>query len=317
MPEQAQAASEVANESSDNIEQIAGLLDDDGLLAGETAEEADPDEEQDARPEPPTQNTAPEVEGDDQTTESDADQTVEVEYEGAKYRLPPEIKDALLRRADYTRKTQEVASERAAAQQERQVAQRLVQEAQQFVGQYAAINQIDQQLQQFQKVDWQQLARDDPFQHLQSRQAVSELMAARQALLGQLEQQRQHTQSQQLQALRAAYEVVSKDIPNWGPDVQAGLRATANAVGYTADEVATISDPRAIKLLHKAYLYDQLQQRKSQTAKQIAKAPPKPVRPGASQGPGSVNVPNEALRRLKKSGSEADAVAALLHLGLD
>ena len=40
------------------------------------------------------------------------DDTEEVDYEGKKYRVPKDIKDALLRQSDYTRKTQELAEHR-------------------------------------------------------------------------------------------------------------------------------------------------------------------------------------------------------------
>src|SRR5947199_238059 len=48
----------------------------------------------------------------DQTDE--APEEAEVEYGGKTYTLPAELKDALLRQADYTRKTQEVAQGRKA-----------------------------------------------------------------------------------------------------------------------------------------------------------------------------------------------------------
>ena len=47
--------------------------------------------------------------GDDSTPEE-----LEVEFEGKTYKVSPEIKDALLRQADYTKKTMEVAEQRKA-----------------------------------------------------------------------------------------------------------------------------------------------------------------------------------------------------------
>src|SRR3954468_4841262 len=44
---------------------------------------------------------------------------VEVVYDGKGYQLPAELKDALLRQADYTRKTQDVAQARKALEAER------------------------------------------------------------------------------------------------------------------------------------------------------------------------------------------------------
>ena len=74
---------------------------------------------------------APEVDAesysDDETPEADADgapdegqpedDTEEVDWDGAKYRVPKPLKDALLRQADYTRKTQELAEQRRTVEQ--------------------------------------------------------------------------------------------------------------------------------------------------------------------------------------------------------
>jgi hypothetical protein len=64
-----------------------------------------------------------ETDDDDGEGNPDADQAddedddgEEVEWEGNQYRLPKGIKDALLRQADYTRKTQEVAETRREAE---------------------------------------------------------------------------------------------------------------------------------------------------------------------------------------------------------
>ena len=55
-----------------------------------------------------------ETEGEDNPEEETEpeDDTDEVEFEGKKYRVSKDIKDALLRQADYTRKTQELAEHR-------------------------------------------------------------------------------------------------------------------------------------------------------------------------------------------------------------
>jgi len=292
----------------EGLQKLAGLMDESGNLPPH-AERDDP---------PQVQKTESEA-APAEEAESKDDQAAEIEYDGEKFSVPAKLKDAFLRQADYTRKTQEVAQAKAAVEQERQVAQRLTQEAQQFVGQYAAIQQIDQQLAQLQKVDWQQLATADPLQNLQLRQSWTELVHMRQNALQQLEQARQSAQVQQFQAVQQAvqqgHEVLAKSIPNWGPDMQKALLATAQTIGYRPDELATLADPRAVKLLHKAYLYDQLQQQKTVAEKQVKQAPPKVVRPTASQGPERQR--NEHLSRLRKTGRDEDALAALKQLGID
>lgn len=304
MAEQPETDSEV-----DDLTAISGLLDEQGEL---------PDVEDAA---PQDENTADEGEQVDKTASADSpEQTVEVDYEGAKYRVPANLKDAILRQADYTRKTQEVASQRAAVEQERQAAQRLQQEAQHFVAQYAVIQHIDGQLNQLQNIDWAKLAVEDPLQNLQLRQSWTELLQARQGAVQALEaarQQRMQEQAKQYQeSVNRARDVLAKEVPEWGPDLQKALIGAAQNVGYRPEELVTLTDPRAVKLLHKAYLYDQLQSQKTVAEKQVKQVPPKVVRPTASQGP-TAQQSNAAIARLRKSGSDADAVAAILSLGVD
>jgi len=289
-----------------DLEKLTGLLDEEGNLPG-VEEDAEPQAQKTATETPaPTEPDSPE-------------QTAEVEYDGKKYAVPAELKDAFLRQSDYTRKTTEVAQMRAAAEQERQAVAKLAQEAQQYVGHYAAIQQIDQQLQQLQKVDWNHLAQADPLQNLQLRQTWTELTNARQGMLQQLDQARQKAQVEQVQSvqqqLAKGHEVLAKDIQNWGPELQTALMSTAASYGYRPEELASVTDPRAIKLLHKAYLYDKSQQQKTVAEKQVRQAPPKVVRPQVSQEPGIPR--NDALSRLRRSGKDDDAVAALKNLGLD
>src|ERR1700761_7141568 len=57
---------------------------------------------------------------DDQTeTGCETPDEVEGTYNGKTYSLPPELRHALLRQADYTRKTQELAGQRRAFEAER------------------------------------------------------------------------------------------------------------------------------------------------------------------------------------------------------
>jgi hypothetical protein len=57
---------------------------------------------------------------DPEAPEGEAAELAEVEYEGKQYKLPPELKDALLRQSDYTKKTMSVAEERKAVEAARE-----------------------------------------------------------------------------------------------------------------------------------------------------------------------------------------------------
>lgn len=309
-------AEELARESvevePEGLQKLASLMDDNGDLPPHSSADD---------PEPQAQKTESEVEQPVEQAKSDEDQTAEVDYEGAKYRVPAQLKDAFLRQADYTRKTQEVAQSKAAVEQERQTVQRLMQEAQQFVGQYAAIQQIDSQLQQFAKVDWQKLAAEDPLQNLQLRQSWTELVQGRQEALRQLEQARMQNYAQQAQAAHKAVQegnaILAKEIPNWGPEVQKALLDVAQTVGYKPEELASVTDPRAIRILDLARDGLKFREQSKVVEKQVRQAPPKVVRPQATQ-PAEHSPPrNEHLQRLRKTGRDEDALAALKQLGIN
>ena len=79
------------------------------------------------------------------------DDREEVDFEGRKYTVARALKDALLRQADYTRKTQELADGRKAFEAERATFQ---QASQAEIAARAQVVAIDQSLSQYRNVDW-------------------------------------------------------------------------------------------------------------------------------------------------------------------
>src|SRR5690349_6465638 len=98
----------------------------------------------------------------DDQIESGAPEEVEVEYEGKTYCLPVELKDALLRQADYTRKTQDVAKARKALEAETAAHHGKVSSARAHMLDAARVVALNDQLAQFGQIDWQALQQQDP-----------------------------------------------------------------------------------------------------------------------------------------------------------
>lgn len=219
---------------------------------------------------------SPEDLQDTQTTEEDE---LEEELEGLKIRgkkdLIEKLKSERLMQADYTRKTQEVAEQRKAFEAERTQHQQLTKA---YLGEVAQIVAVDSQLAQFAKADWQALSDQDPQQAQKLWFQYQQLQGTKAQLVNNLTQKQQqaameaqHASAKQLQEAAAA---VAREIKGWSPELQVKLKETAKSNGYSDDEVGGITDPRAVKLLHKAYLYDQLMsQRKPAPPAQ----PPAPV----------------------------------------
>lgn len=202
----------------------------------------------------------------------------EVDYEGEKFKVPAKLKDALLRQADYTRKTQEVAEERRSLEQQRaEVAQR-AEFNQTHVREVAKVMSIDERLEQYQKLDWDALADADPVQAMKLDRQMRDLQSQRLQVVASIEQIQQRTAMETQQAtarrLQEAQAEVAREIKNWSPEVAKALQETGKAMGYKPEELTNVTDPRAVKLLHKAYLYDELMKERT---KQPQAEPSKPV----------------------------------------
>lgn len=205
------------------------------------------------------QNAAP---GDEAVT-LEADDSEEIDYEGEKYKVPKKLKDAFLRQSDYTVKTQEVAKQRQDFEAERQEFAARQQFQQQHIQAVAKVMAIDERLEQFSKLDWNAITDADPVQALKLDRQMRELQQQRAQQIEGINQSqaRQAQESQQEIARRQqdAKAQLVKEIPGFDtPELQKKLLDVGKAAGYKAEELANVQDPRAVKLLHKAYLYDQL-----------------------------------------------------------
>ena len=216
---------------------------------------------------PETPEAQPIFEGHDDEVQAETlepevvDDSEEVDYDGEKYKVPKKLKDAFLRQQDYTVKTQALAEQHRAfeAQQQQFAAERQFQS--QYLDAVSEVRAIDRQLSQFQKLDWNALTDADPVQALKLDRQMRELQQQRTQQVQSIEQAQARNQFETSQATARRMEEVAKqvarEIPGWSSDLDMQLKKTAMAVGFSESE-ARVSDPRTIKLVHKAYLYDQL-----------------------------------------------------------
>jgi len=284
-----------------SLEDLAGMLDEPEQIEAETPDDelaaAIPEEE-----DPAAEQSEPEAETDD---------LVEAEYEGKTYKVPKELKDALLRTQDYTRKTQEGAEMRRAAEQRVQAIQAQEQIMAATFDKAAELKQIQSQLSQFDQVDWQALSDADPVQ-------AQKLLIARQNLersYGQKAQELQMAQAQyqqltaqqRQQMLQEAAKELKQRLPEFDAKMAERIRTTVKEYGYSDQELSNVTDPRLVQVLHDAMKWRELQAQKPQAMKKVAEAP-KAVKPQA-QTPKPRN--QAALQRLKQSGRVDDLAAFL------
>ena len=276
-----------------------------GQLFGNEAEESD------EQPQPEAEGDEPEAEtsaADEQTEK--APELVEVEFSGKQYKLPPELKDALMAQADYTRKTQEVAEQRRMVDQHMLLMQQEAQFQQAVSQESAQLQQLDWQLAAYKGLDWSSM---DTETMTRTRVAMDQLRDARNEIAQTVEAKRgqfqQHMQGLMQQAREKGVEYLKRHIPNWGPDVGRELTNYAINEGYSDVELGTLTDARMIKTLWKARQWDALQSQRGATSKRAEKAPPV-VKPGASKPQSQVEADVTYKKALKaaKTSSEKQRV---------
>lgn len=218
----------------------------------------------------------------------------EIEIGDKKFALPKSaaerLKSERMMQADYTRKTQEVAETRKAIEAEREQVRQQAAQQQQYIKEVAKVHALDDQLEQYSKLDWNALSDQDPigaqklhFQYQalqQQRQQAAEAVAQKQSEHALAEQQ---TTAKQVQDAEA---YVQREITGWTPERAAKVSAFAVAEGVKLDAATAkvlIQNPALLKIMHKAELFDQLA-KKQTTKSPTPAAPPAPVtRVGASR----------------------------------
>jgi hypothetical protein len=182
----------------------------------------------------------------------------------------------------------------------------------------AQLNSVQEQPKEY----WDKLYQEDPLEWAKQRDAYrdrKESLAKVQAERERVNQEQQAQQMQQHQQyLVEQQERLLERIPEWRDEDTAmrekqAIITHAQRMGFSEQELATASDSRAIEVLRKAYLYDELMANKPAAQKKVKKAP-KVVKSGTPKSKKQVNAnrSKQALERLTKTGSKDAAVDFLL-----
>ena len=199
---------------------------------------------------------------------------------------------------------------------------------------YNGLNQQREQLSQLMQQVQQQgvlaqpvpptreLLADDPLGYIEAEATYRDEMGAFQAQRQQMQHQYQATQQAQGQAQQAHLQEqlseLARAIPDFGdaekaPKMKERLLKQGVNEGYTSEEMSSIVDHRAMKVLHKAMLYDQMMAGQGTVEAKLKKARPL-MKAGAKKQPDSASKKQaKRMSRLKKSGSVEDAAALLFN----
>ena len=244
------------------------------------------------RTEPQNDDLAPAGDGDDldldldladeapKPNEEPADELEDYEFDGKKAKIPTWLKPQLMMQADYTRKTQEVAAARkeleshhAAIEQQRQMITQQAEMQQANIQDVARLLNMNEQLAQYEQVDWNAYQASDPFAANAAWREYQVLEKARNNLAGEMhhkhQQAQQEHQRRTLEAQQSSHverakraeetlKVLTQTYPDWNEETSKAVSSYArNEAGYSQEELLhAVGDPRAFILLRKSMEYD-------------------------------------------------------------
>jgi hypothetical protein len=256
---------------------------------------------------------------DEETEEQEQPQVFTVRVDGKEVDVTlEELQKGYSRTQDYTRKTQQISEVRKQTEGELQAvrAER---------GQYAQLlSALEAQVQQAAQpnIDWDRLYNEDPLEWVRQREVMRDNQDRAAAI--QSEQQRLSQLSQQEQAqfmqqkLHHEQEALLAAIPDWKDAKKAQAEKAllvefGQKIGFTPDELKNVVDHRAVLMLRKAALYDQMMSKRG-NIKPVTNNGPRPAKPGAA---GRVSNSTEVVRaqqRVAKTGRVDDAANAIFQL---
>jgi hypothetical protein len=304
---------------------LAAILPEEGQQDGGETQESLPEEEETAASSEDSLDTEDaseeESEGEqseleEDTQEEDKPQVFTVKVDGKEIEVTlDELQKGYSRTQDYTRKTQQVAEARKAAEAELQAVRAEREQYAQLLG--ALSEQVKAAAEP--QIDWDRLYREDPIEYVRQREVMRENKEKAAAI--QAEQQRlaeiaQQEQMQQFQAVKAKEaQALIEAIPSWKDPAKAKAEKAmlvefGQKMGFTPQELGNIFDHRVVLALRKAALYDQMQA-KRQGIKPVTNNGPKPAKPGAAGRVSQMSDSVRAKQRLAKTGRVEDAASAI------
>jgi hypothetical protein len=222
---------------------------------------------------------------------------------------------------DYTQKTQQVAEQRKeleayaeSIKAQEQAFQEQMQLNNVLIEDVAKITSLDQQLNQYANVNWQQLSDNDFVEAQKLFFTYNQLQQERSQLVSQFEAKKQQVVQKQTQLMSEKIakgkEILAKEIPNWSPETNQALLSTGKDYGFSDAELNSIVDPRHVKVLHDAMQWRKLQQN-STVKKKVSSAKPV-VKPGSKDTKAEANSNHRQLREQLRKTGKSDAAQKLI-----
>jgi len=231
----------------------------------------------------------------DEESEYDEESYFEIDGEEITLSQIRDWKSSGLRQSDYTKKTTAVSERNKSLDvKEAELATR-------FDNLNSKISELDSLLQEEEaKIDWEELAEDDPTEYLKQERKLK-------AKRAKLEAAKVEQGKVQQSKLQNETKLLLEKVPTWDKSDDERCLQYAQEIGL---DLASVSDHSVYLALYEASKFRQLESKKPLTKKKVVKAPRavKAIKGKAKARPTEMD---EARGKLRKSGSKQDALAAL------
>ena len=166
------------------------------------------------------------------------------------------------------------------------------------------------------------LIESDPIGYRQDRDRYELAMEKYQKDMMQMKQTFAYQQQAQQQAQQAYLEREMETLRQVDPDFADPEKATtvrdtmlrmgSEVYGYSAEEISSVMDHRAIRVLRDAMRYQEIKDGKERAVQKAKPKPSKVVKAGAKKTSSNRNQGRQARSKLKRSGSINDAMSLIL-----
>lgn len=299
-------------------------------LYGAQVPTAEPEPAPEAVEAPQSEGQADELTADDIPDEGDPpaqpeSAEFEIVHNGIQHKLDRAKTIELAQKGfDYTQKTQDLASKQKEVQAALQRAQELETLAPDITSELAQVKAAEKALEPWMKVNWIELATNDPLEYPKYRAQFDQLREAYGMARGSFERKLGEFQQKKTEVAKSVLAQEMAKLREYIPafsdpqkfeSASKQIKAYGLQDGYSPEELDAITDARMVRTLWKASQYDQLVKSKAEKVKQVRAAPPT-AKPGAvGQTQSAEQQQTQKLRQsLKKSGDWRDAAALIARL---
>lgn len=313
------------------IGQLDSILDENGWVApegdiefvkvevdedGEPVEEIEEEETEEVEAELEEESEEDESEEEGEAEEESEEELFEIEIDGEVYEVnKEELYSGYLRNEELVKRQTEVETKLQEREAELEAEQARVAD---YLEQLLLEGNVV--IQKYRNIDWESLKAEDPDTYKQARLEFIEAQEQQQARAARRDQiVNMHKKAQEIKHqayLQSQHKLAEQLIPELKQEGFADqLISFGKSIGYTEDEIKSISDAKALFVLNQARLYAESQVRKKAALeKKVSKDLPPVVKPGApkTKAQESSKQRREAIGKLKTTHSLRDAASVLM-----